>query len=428
MKTPLLTLSGALLLFCHTNTLEAQVLTLDSCHRMAVANNPLSKQKILFEEAFRLQSKSIGSNYLPQTGLYGQASWQSEVTSIPVSLPGIEIPAVSNDNYKIYLDINQLIWDGGSVRRQKELEASSMQIELAGVDAENYRLKESINQLYFSILQFQANEKLLILAMDELYTRLAVLRAGISNGTILPANADVLDAEIAGIGQALTDLRYNKSAGLYKLGELTGLSTGPEIKLILPVYEDLPLSLFDTKARPEYLIFGMQQEKISRQISLTGIRTMPRLSAFTTLGYGRPGLNMLSNDFESYAMLGARLSWKLWDWNQHRNDQSVMSVQQQIIDTRKEAFEMSQRIALNRLKQEILRIENLIAADHRIVELRKKVAMTAAARLDQGIITSSEYLTEQNALIKAELNLELHKIQLQQSRLNYISAMGYLKQ
>ncbi len=427
MKTPLLTFTGALMLFCHTNTLEAQVLTLDSCHRMAVANNPLSKQKILFEEAFRLQSKSIGSNYLPQTGLYAQASWQSEVPRFPVSLPGIDIPAVSNDNYKIYLDVNQLIWDGGSVRRQKELEASSMQIDLAGVDAENYRLKENINLLYFSILQFQANEKLLILAMDELYTRLAVLRAGISNGTILPSNADVLDAEIAGIEQALTDLRYNKAAGLYKLGELTGLDTGPETKLIVPVYENLPLSLSDTKARPEYLMLGLQQEKISRQISLTGLRAMPRLAAFTTLGYGRPGLNMLSNDFTSYAMLGARLSWKFWDWNQLRNDQSVLSVQQQIIDTRKEAFEMSQRIALNSLKQEILRIENLIAADHRIVELREKVAMTAAARLDQGIITSSEYLTEQNALTKAQLNLELHKIQLQQSRLNYISTMGYLK-
>ncbi|MEA5111454.1 hypothetical protein SDC9_21934 [bioreactor metagenome] len=427
MKNSVLTMILVMMMTVWAIAQERPVLTLDSCHSMAVEHNPLTKQRNLYEEAFRLQSKSIGSNYLPQTTLYALASWQSEVTGFPVSLPGIEIPAVSNDNYKIYLDVNQLIWDGGSVRRQKELEASSMQIDLAGVDAENYRLKESINQLYFSILQFQANEKLLILAMDELYTRLAVLRAGISNGTILPSNADVLDAEIAVIGQALTDLRYNKSAGLYKLGELTGLNTGPETRLILPEYENLPLSLTDTKARPEYRIFGMQQEKISRQISLTGIRVMPRLSAFTTLGYGRPGLNMLSNDFESYAMLGARFSWKLWDWNQHRNDQSVLSVQQQIIDTRKEAFEMTQRIALNSLKQEILRIENLIAADHRIVELRKKVAMTAAARLDQGIITSSEYLIEQNALTKAELNLELHKIQLQQSRLNYISTMGYLK-
>ena len=124
---------------------ERPVLTLDSCHSMAVEHNPLTKQRNLYEEAFRLQSKSIGSNYLPQTTLYALASWQSEVTGFPVSLPGIEIPAVSNDNYKIYLDVNQLIWDGGSVRRQKELEASSMQIDLAGVDAENYRLKESIN-------------------------------------------------------------------------------------------------------------------------------------------------------------------------------------------------------------------------------------------------------------------------------------------
>jgi outer membrane protein TolC len=340
MKNSVLTMILVMMMTVWAIAQERPVLTLDSCHSMAVEHNPLTKQRNLYEEAFRLQSKSIGSNYLPQTTLYALASWQSEDTGFPVSLPGIEIPAVSNDNYKIYLDVNQLIWDGGSVRRQKELEASSMQIDLAGVDAENYRLKESINQLYFSILQFQANEKLLILAMDELYTRLAVLRAGISNGTILPSNADVLDAEIAVIGQALTDLRYNKSAGLYKLGELTGLNTGPETRLILPEYENLPLSLTDTKARPEYRIFGMQQEKISRQISLTGIRVMPRLSAFTTLGYGRPGLNMLSNDFESYAMLGARFSWKLWDWNQHRNDQSVLSVQQQIIDTRKEAFEM----------------------------------------------------------------------------------------
>ncbi len=425
MKKRLLNCLFAFLVVSRVFSQEADTLSLDSCLQLAVKKNPITKQKELFQESHRHQMKVISSDYRPQAGLSGQASWQTDVTSLPVVIPNFDIPRLAKDNYRFQLDASQLIWDGGSLKLQKELDASNLLVDLAGVDAENYRLKESISQTYFSILQFQSNEKILALAMDDLHARLKAVRAGIENGALMPSGADVLEAEIAGVEQLLSDLHHHKASAFYKLGELCGLLIGPATTLELPKYGELPAP--DTKARPEYLILGLQQENIARQKSLNGIRNMPRLSAFSSVGYGRPGLDMLSNDFETYAILGAKLSWKVWDWGKNRNTKAVFTIQQQVLETRKESFEQLQRVALNTLHQETLRIAGLITADQRIVGLRKSAAAAAAARHDQGLITSSEYLMEHNALVKAELNLELHKIQLQQAKLNYISAMGYLQ-
>ena len=79
---------------------------------------------------------------------------------------------------------------------------------------------------------------------------------------------------------------------------------------------------------------------------------------------------------------------------------------------------------LNTARQEVLKIENQLAADFRILSLRESVAKAVAAQLDSGVITASDYLTEQNALTKAKLNQSIHKIMLQRARLNYLTVMG----
>jgi len=136
---------------------------------------------------------------------------------------------------------------------------------------------------------------------------------------------------------------------------------------------------------------------------------------------------MLSNQFDSWAMAGARFSWTLWNWNQHKKEKLIIGIQKDVIDTQKDNFERNQRILLNNLKQEILKNETLVAADHRIVKLRESVTRTTGAQLDEGIITSSEFLTEQNAQTQARINMSLHSIKLLYARLNYITAIGLLK-
>lgn len=400
-------------------------ITLDSCYKLAVANNPLAKQQDLYSEASQLQESSLSANYLPQLSLGAQASWQSEVTALPITIPNVTIPSLDKDSYKISLDINQMIWDGGATAKQKELEKASLLLNQQSVETSDYRLKETINQVYFSILLLRENENLLKVSMSEIQSKLGRVRSGVANGMLLQSNADILDAEIIRIEQSLTELAHNRAAAIGKLSELTGIPLDADTGLEQPRFDSIPEA--NTRLRPEYHALELQQNKLSIQQKMTGLKVMPRISAFGTLGYGKPGLNMLSNRFDSFAMLGARFSWNVWDWNQHKNERRIIGIQNDVIETEKSNFERNQRILLNNLRQEILKNESLIAADHRIVSLRESVEKASGSQLEQGTITASDYLTEENAKTQARINLSLHTIQLQYARLNYITAVGLLK-
>jgi outer membrane protein TolC len=400
-------------------------LTLDTCYKLAEEHNPLSRQGALYNDSYQIQESALSIKYLPQFSVSGQLSYQSDVIALPISLPNVEIPSLDKDSYKLNLDVNQLIWDGGLTKKQKELEKAGLLVNLQSVDAENYRLRETVNQVFFSILLIQQNEDLIKLSMSEVQSRLGQIRAGVEYGVILQSNADVLDAEIIRLEQLLTELVHAKSAAIYRLGEITGQNFGPGLELEQPVYDSLPP--INTRLRPEYHLLELQQEQISVLQNMTGLKVMPRISAFGTFGYGKPGLNMLSNNFDAFAIAGARFSWTIWNWNQHKKEYKIIGIQKDIIETQKENFERNQRILLNNLNQEILKVENLIAADHRILKLRESIEKSAGAQLNQGIITSSEYLTEQNAQTQARFNMSLHKLQLQYARLNYIATIGLMK-
>lgn len=103
----------------------------------------------------------------------------------------------------------------------------------------------------------------------------------------------------------------------------------------------------------------------------------------------------------------------------------MLGLQKQITDTQRQNWELNQEVMLNSIKQEILKIENQLAADYRIVSLRQSVANAAAAQLDSGVITASDFLTEQNALTKARLNQGINKILLQRVKLNYLTVLGF---
>jgi outer membrane protein TolC len=412
-----------LIFYGFTIAQQPQALSLDSCRVLALKHNPLAQQAGLYASMQQIKDEATVRGYFPQVAINGQATWQSEVTSLPIHIPNVDIPTLSQDNYRLSLDINQLIWDGGVLKSQQQLDISLLEINLTEVETANLRMIELVDQTYFAILIFTEREKLIQLAMDEIQSRLAKVRAGIDNGAVLPSNADVLDAELIGMEQNLTELRHGKMTAIYKLGALTGVQMSTGVMLENPDITDLPE--FKAWIRPEYKLFSLQQKRLDDQIQMTGLKLMPRFSAFSNLGYGRPGLNMLSNNFEPFAMLGVRMNWNFWDWNITKKSKEVLGIQKQITDTQRQYWELNQDVVLNSIKQEILKIENQLAADYRIVSLRQSVANAAAAQLDSGVITASDFLTEQNALTKARLNQGINIILLQRAKLNYLTVMGF---
>jgi outer membrane protein TolC len=399
--------------------------TLEMCHAKALENYPLTKQNELLPQSHDLRIKNLNKNYMPQMNVNGQAHYQSDVTKTPIqNIPGINIPTVEKDWYKISLDVNQTIYDGSNTSRQKDVEDISLEIDKQGLDIELYKLKERINQVYFNVLLLKEKAKILELHRSNLTSKLKDVESGVRNGTLLSSNEDVLKAEIIKAEQSIAEVTISLKAGIGMLNEFTGLTLNEETGFLLPEVS-INLNTY-TNNRPEYFLFSLQQDKLTASKKLTGTSLLPRFSAFGQAGYGRPGYDMLNVNFDDFYMIGARLSWKPWDWNLSRKQKEVLDIQNEIINSQKETFDRNVKIDLENKIAEIRKAEELISRDRELIELREKISKSVSSQLDNGVITSSQYLTEINAEASAKLDLESHKIQLVKAKLDYQAALGNL--
>lgn len=403
---------------------EAQnVITLNACRDSAVIHYPLSRQAALLEESKELKLQNLNKSYLPSMALNGQVHYQSDVTKVPLqNLPISGIEQLSNDWYKFSLDVNQVIYDGGVTKHQKALEDSNLEIDKQNMELEFFKLKEQINKLYFSILLLKENRKVLQLHQKTLESKLKDVQSGIKNGILLQSSCDVLKAEIITIEQAIEEVDISINTTIAVLNQYTGLSLSDKTEFLKPEIDVLNAST--ELNRPEFILMSMQQQKLAASKELTVSKNLPRLSAFGQAGYGRPGFDMLKNEFADFYMVGARLNWSFWDWNKSRKERKIIDLQNQIIDSQKETFTQNLNADLTNKKAEIAKIEQKITRDQQLISLREKITASASSQLENGTITSSEYLTELNAESKARLDLQLHKIQLIQAQTDFISATG----
>jgi hypothetical protein len=224
--------------------------------------------------------------------------------------------------------------------------------------------------------------------------------------------------------QQLIELNISKTANIQMLSELTNIELGEKTNFILP---DMDVNINDTtNNRLEFQYFDLQKDKINQTKNLSVSRIMPKFSVFGQAGYGRPGLNMFTTTFDSFYLVGARLNWNLWNWNQSKNEKHILSIQSSFIDSQKELFAMNLKMANYKDIADIKKYAALIEKDNEIILLKAKIAKNASFLLDNGIITATEYTTELNSELQAKLNLELHKIQLVLSKINYLNTLGKL--
>ncbi len=407
---------------------QSDTLTLYDCYRQADETYPLARQSDMLVKSNELKIKNLNKNYLPQLNLNGSASLQSDVTELKLNLPAqfsfIKFPEISKDMYKVTVDVNQSIYDGNVTGYQKKLESYNLQSDQKSLQVELYQLKNQINQAYFSILMLQENEKLLKNNKNQLESKLKEVQSAVSNGAMLASNEDALKAELMNIDQQLIETSNDRITAFQTLSELISSPIGENSKLVLPHVQISSKSFEDN--RPELQLYNIQQLKTSVMKNMVNTRWNPKFSAFGQAGYGRPGLNMLSNDFTPWWLFGARLTWNIWNWNQNKNEKKIYDIQNDIIGTQKETFEKNLRIEAENGLTEIEKLEELLLKDEEIIELRTRITHSASSQLDNGVITSSDYIARLNEETMVELTLELHRIQLVKAKIAYLFTLGKL--
>jgi outer membrane protein TolC len=421
---------AVILIFYYAHSQELDTINLELCREQAVKNNPVVKQIVLLDAILALKQKNLNASYYPHLNLNGQASYQSEVTTIEMNIPtnpyfssnDMAIDPISKDMYKLTLDISQVIYDWGTKSKQYDVEIMNYNVDKQGVEVELYTLKNRIDDLYFSVLVLQENSKIIQVMKDDINSKLQRVESAVRNGVMQASEADILKAEIIKIDQQMIDILADIQSGIGMLRDLTDLEIKNDAFLVLSDVSADPNEY--EISRPEYSLLNLQQDRLKAMDGVISNKIRPRFSGFGQAGIGRPGLNMLSNTFDPFYTFGIRLSWNMWDWNQNRNERQILGIQQDIISTQKETFEKNLNVTLERHRSNILKYEELIKQDDEIIRLRSQICQAGSSQLDNGVITASDYLTYLTAESQARLNKEVHKIFLIKSRINYLSSQG----
>lgn len=396
-----------LLLFC--KTMQAQQVSLDECLDAAKNTSTTNKQKEIEQELSQLNSQIIQSNWLPQISLNGQSSYQSDVTGLNLELPNVRMTPINKDQYKTFVDINQLIYDGGSNRIKSDLQQLGSKNTLTRLEIAHRSIQQETQKIYFSALLAQENRLIWETAKEEILARKRVLETSIHFGTRTKNQLDILSVELLKLEQQITDIVATQKIAVEMLSLLTGLKLGNHTLFQIP-NENLAITPISYHTF-EMDLLQNQQEIIAQNDALNHSKTRPKAFLFSQTGYGNPALNMLKNEFQGYYLVGARLNWDISSfYNKRLNKKSVLLQKEQIAQ-HKSDLERQISMQYTKISQEANRYEKLIQQDLSMIELRKQISQTASSELDLGIITATQYITEKNAEKMAEQAHLLHKIQ-----------------
>ena len=384
-----------------------ETITLEQCYQWSRENYPLIKKQELIKKAEQYTTENALKGWLPQVNITAQATYQNDVTQFPVKLPNMNVEPLSKDQYKVFADVSQTIYDGGNIRNQKNLAKIQSEVQNIQTEVELDKLKERINQLYFGILQTNKQWTQLQFTKLDIKEGIKKAEAQLKNGVIFRSNLDVLKAELVKIEQKEIELQAIKQNFVQMLSYFIKKNIDENTQLETPE----KILLTKNNNRSELKLFDAQKQLLETQRKIINTKNTPKLGAFFQGGYGKPGFNMLKNEFDLFYIGGIRLNIPISGFYTQKNDLALLENQSQDIEIQRENFLFNQNFIEIQQRNDLEKIQNLIDKDNELIELRKNIKTASLAQLENGVINTNDYLREVTAEEQAILTKITHEIQ-----------------
>ena len=389
--------------------------SLEECQQAAVRNYPLIKQHELIEKTTDLTVENIGKGWLPHVSVSAQATYQSDVASWPEQMQsmmsgmGIDMKGLKKDQYRVGVDIDQTIYDGGAIGRQQAVAREQGLVQAAQTEVNLYGVRKRVNEMYFALLllhdQIALNQELqALLAGNE-----NKLSSMVKNGTAAECDLNNVRAERLNAVQRQTLLESQQRMLSAMLETLCGISVNHVTKPALA-------EAGGANNRPEMRLFDAQQRLADAQERALQAALMPRLSVFAQGFYGYPGYNMFQDmtrhRWSLNGMIGGRLTWNIGALYTHKNDKAKIHLQRDITENNRSVFLFNSNLEQMQQNEEIARYKTLMADDDEIIRLRTSVRKAAESKLAHGIIDVNDLLSEINRENAARIQKSTHEIEM----------------
>ncbi|MBQ4005402.1 MAG: TolC family protein [Muribaculaceae bacterium] len=388
---------------------------LATCQQAAQANYPLIKQRDLIARTTDYTVENLRKGWLPQVSFTAQATLQSDVTAWPdemremMSQRGVEIAGLKKDQYRIGLDVNQNVWDGGMISSQTAVARERGNVQAAQTEVDLYAVRRRVNEMYFSLLlldeqlQLNADHQSLLASSEK---KLASLYAG---GVVAESDYNTIRAERLVVEQQRTSLVAQRNAVALMLSELCGIT-------VTQVCKPPMVEVSGENHRPELQLVDAQLRLADAQERVLNAALMPRLSVFAQGYYGYPGYNMFEDmmrrKFSLNGMVGARLTWNIGALYTRRADKAKLQLQRDQAENSREVFLLNNRLDIVQQDENIARYRQLMKSDDEIIALRARVRESAESKLAHGIIDVNDLVKEINNEQAARVQRTVHEIEL----------------
>ena len=410
---PVLTkwLTFTVLLACSTECVQSQTdeftVHLEQLQQAAMQHYPLLKKQGILRQLGQSQQEQVATAYRLQVLGGAQATYQSDVTQLPIKLPNIHVDPPARDQYKVFAEVQQLLFDGGVNKQQRAIVGTQTALEEQRNEVDMYALRDRILPLYMMVLLADGRISQLKVSERDVEQALRIVGAQIEHGTALRSAAAQLQAQQIMLQQQIIEWQTQRNAAITQLSLFTGIKLAESTRFTKPVWK--VQTGFST--RPEWRMFRLQDSTLLAQEKLIRLKNLPRLAAFAQVGYGRPALNVLKNSFEGYYLGGIKLSWNLHSSYLAKRERFQVEQQRKLVEVQQELFQLQQDTRRAQLNSEKLKFEQLLAGDQTLIALRDTIKAASLAQLKAQVITSTDYLRDVNASEQAQWQQLIHELQ-----------------
>ena len=391
--------------------------TLEECQKAAESNYPLIRQYGLIEKTTELTVANIRKGWLPQVSATAQATLQSDVTAFPDEMMslyqqmGISMEGLKKDQYKVGIDVQQTVYDGGNIKSQQEIARRQGELQSAQNKVSIYNVRKRVNEMYFSLLLVNERIKLNEDLQQVLEGNEKKLASMLKGGTAAESDYQNVRAERLNVVQQMTSLKSQRTALVRMLSSFCGIEVKEAEKPAIPENVE-PFA----NHRPELMAIDAQLRLADSQEKALDAALMPRLGVFAQGYYGYPGYNMfddmMNRKFSWNGMIGARVSWNIGALYTRKNDKAKIRLQRESAEVGRERFLYDNQLEQIQQNENISRYRKLMEEDEEIIALRSSIRKAAESKLSHGIIDVNDLVKEINNENTARVQQTMHEIDM----------------
>jgi len=400
-------------------------LSLETCYELAIAHHPLGEKQALLSDIHQRELDNLQSGRLPDLNLFAVAGVQSETVEFPSDNP--VFPKLDLPLYRgvAGVQVQYAIYDGGYKKASETLKTAGLQADLFEVEVELEQLKQQVNQLFFGLQLQEATSQVLEVNRQTLIEQIRRMEVQVENGVALPGQVKRLQVRLLELDAAREESARQQESLSGTLGRLLGREIDSSVRLQNPTLADFAFTEGNDRLEPKLL--QLERERIAANSDLLTAGRKPIVTIGGTAGAGYPNqLNLFDVSFRPYATAEVRMHWTITDWGKTKRERELLSLRSQLLENQEEVFDYQVDLEEDRYRQEIFNLQARLVTDGEILQLQDEVLAEVATQLENGVVTSTEFIDQLNKRLEAQLQLQIHEIQLIRTRVNYLTHKGLL--